>query len=68
MITNINKKKGVIAGTTSKNVTVYANIGTTTYSAKSDKNGKFKIKTQKIKKWYTDTALCKKINTSRKVR
>lgn len=49
MITNINKKKGVIAGTTSKNVTVYANIGTTTYSAKSDKNGKFKIKTQKIK-------------------
>ena len=35
MITNINKKKGVIAGTTSKNVTVYANIGTTTQKIKN---------------------------------
>ena len=49
MIWGLKLQEGVITGTTSKSVTVYANIGTTTYSAKSDKYGKFKIKTQKIK-------------------
>ena len=48
-VSGINKKNGTIKGKTSKNVTVYIRIDTTTYSGKSDKTGKYTIKTKKIK-------------------
>lgn len=50
IITEINRNVGKIKGITSKNVIVYAKVGTTTYSTKSDSKGKFVIKTKKIKK------------------
>lgn len=48
-VTKVTKSNGTINGKTSKNVTVYIKIDTTTYSGKSNKNGKFTIKTLKLK-------------------
>lgn len=48
-VTSVTKKTGKIIGKTSKNVTVYVRIGTTTYSTKSDSSGKYSIKTKKLR-------------------
>ena len=48
-VNDISIKSGTITGITSKNVTVYIKIGTTTYSGKSNAQGKYTIKTEKIK-------------------
>ena len=52
-ITKVQRKTGIVQGKTSKKVSVYVKYGKKTYSAKSDKKGKFKVKVKNLKKGKT---------------